>query len=87
LLEGLGAGLDGFAHGAFANFIAQAGRLKVIDDRLLSGFLFQLVDGEVPFLCFKLLNSVARFLAKLIFSGNDERRGERRRKSDLLCVP
>jgi hypothetical protein len=40
LLEGLGAGLDGFAHGAFANFIAQAGRLKVIDDRLLSGFLF-----------------------------------------------
>jgi hypothetical protein len=87
LLEGLSPSLDGFADGAFANFIAQAGRLEVVDDCLLSGFLFQLVDGEVPFLCFKLLNSVARFLAKLIFSGNDERRCKRWRKSDLLCVP
>jgi hypothetical protein len=40
LLKGVSASLDGFAHGAFANFVAQAGWLKIIDDRLLSGFLF-----------------------------------------------
>jgi hypothetical protein len=40
LLEGLSPSLDGFADGAFANFIAQAGRFKIVDDRLLSGFLF-----------------------------------------------
>jgi hypothetical protein len=83
LLEGLSASLDGFAHSAFANFIAQAGRFKIVDDRLLSGFLFQLVDGEVHFLCFVIIDSVARFLAKLSIGGNDKRRGERRRKSDL----
>jgi hypothetical protein len=87
LLKSLSASLDGFAHGALANFVAQAGWLKIVDDRLLSGFLFQLVDGEVPFLCFKLFNSVARFLAKLIFAGHDERRRERRSKSDLVRVP
>jgi hypothetical protein len=40
LLEGLSPSLDGFADGAFANFIAQAGRFKIVDNRLLSGFLF-----------------------------------------------
>jgi hypothetical protein len=61
LLEVLSPSLNGFAHGAFANFIAQTRRFKVVDDRLLSGFLFQFVDGEVPFLYLIVLNRMARF--------------------------
>jgi len=40
LLEGFGAGLNGFDHGAFADLVTQAGRFEVFDDRLLSGFSF-----------------------------------------------
>jgi len=40
LLEGFGAGLDGFGHGAFADLVADAGGFEVFDDRLLSGFPF-----------------------------------------------
>jgi hypothetical protein len=39
LLEGLGAGLNHFGDGAFANFVANARRFEILDDRLLSGFL------------------------------------------------
>ena len=38
LLEGLCAGLDRFDHGAFTDFVADAGRLEVLNDRLLSCF-------------------------------------------------
>jgi hypothetical protein len=48
LLEGLGAGLNRFGDGAFANFVANARRFEILDDRLLSGFLLSLVDGETP---------------------------------------
>ena len=41
---------------------------------------------RVPFSAI-LPNSLARFLAKLILGGNDKRRGERRRKSDLVRAP
>jgi hypothetical protein len=40
LLKGLSARFDGFEHGAFADLVAQTGRFKAFDDRLLSGFLF-----------------------------------------------
>jgi hypothetical protein len=40
LLESRGAGLDGFQHGAFANLVAQAGRLEIFDNRLFSGLAF-----------------------------------------------
>jgi hypothetical protein len=51
LIEGLGAGLNGFSDGASADFVADAGRFEVIDDRLLPGFLFLLVDDGIPCLC------------------------------------
>jgi hypothetical protein len=50
LFEGFGAGLNRFDDGAFANFIAEAGRFEVFNDRLLSGFAFQFVDDEIPIL-------------------------------------
>jgi hypothetical protein len=40
LLKSFRARLNGLEHGAFANLIAQAGRLEVLDDRLFSGFPF-----------------------------------------------
>lgn len=40
LLEGFRAGLNGFRHGAFADFIAQAGRFEIFNNRLLSRFAF-----------------------------------------------
>ncbi len=46
LLERLSAGLNSFDYSAFADLVAQAGGLEILDDRLLSGFLFQFVDGE-----------------------------------------
>ena len=48
LLEGLGAGLNGFHHGAFADFVTQTSRLEIFDDRLFPGFSFLLVDNEDP---------------------------------------
>jgi hypothetical protein len=45
LLESLGPCLDRFEDGASADLVAQAGRLEVFDDRLLSSLLFYLVDG------------------------------------------
>jgi hypothetical protein len=45
LLEGFRAGSNRFEHGAFADLVAQAGRLQILDDRLFFGFSFQLVDG------------------------------------------
>ena len=51
LFEGFGAGLNGFGDGASANFVTDTGRFEVVDDRLLPGFLFLLVDGEIPCLC------------------------------------
>jgi len=48
LFEGLGAGLNRFGDGASADFVADAGRFEVIDDRLLPGFLFLLVDDRIP---------------------------------------
>jgi hypothetical protein len=38
LLKRLGAALNCFDHGAFADLVAEAGRLEIFDDRLLSGF-------------------------------------------------
>jgi hypothetical protein len=38
LLEGPGPRLDRFVHDALADFVAQAGRFEVFDDRLLSNF-------------------------------------------------
>ncbi len=40
LLEGFRAGLDRFDHRAFTDFVADAGRLEVLNDRLLACFLF-----------------------------------------------
>jgi hypothetical protein len=40
LLEGLGTRLNCLEHGAFANLIAQTGRLEIFDDGLLSGLSF-----------------------------------------------
>ena len=40
LLESLGACLDRFDYGAFADLVAQASGFEILDDRLLSGFLF-----------------------------------------------
>jgi hypothetical protein len=40
LLESFGASLNRFHHRALADFVAQASRFEVLDDRLLSGFLF-----------------------------------------------
>jgi len=39
LLESFGASLNRFHHGALADLVAQASGFKVLDDRLLSGFL------------------------------------------------
>jgi hypothetical protein len=49
LLEGLSPSLDGFENDAFADLVAEAGRFEILDDRLRSGLLFQLVDGEISF--------------------------------------
>jgi hypothetical protein len=46
LLEGFRPGLDRFEHGAPADFIADASRFEVLDNRLLPRALFQLVDGD-----------------------------------------
>ena len=46
LLERLGAALNRFDHGALSNLVAEAGGLEIFDDRLLSGLLFNFVDGE-----------------------------------------
>jgi hypothetical protein len=40
LLEGLSPAPDGFEHGTFADLVAQARRFEILDDGLLSGFLF-----------------------------------------------
>lgn len=40
LFERFRAGLDRFHHSALADLVAQAGRLEILDDRLLPGFLF-----------------------------------------------
>jgi hypothetical protein len=40
LLKRLGAGLDSFDHGAFADLVTDASGLEILDNRLLSGFLF-----------------------------------------------
>ena len=48
LLERLGAGLNGLDHDAFADLVAQTGGLEALDDRLLFGFLFLIVDGNSP---------------------------------------
>jgi len=40
LLEGLRAALDRFDHRAFTDFVTDAGRLEVFNNRLLSCFLF-----------------------------------------------
>lgn len=40
LLERFRAGLNRFHHSAFANFVAKACRFEILDDRLLSSFLF-----------------------------------------------
>ena len=45
LLEGFRPGLNRLAHGALADLVAQASGLEILDDRLFSGFSFQLVDG------------------------------------------
>lgn len=44
----MGAGLDGFGDGAFADLVAQTGRFEVLNDSLLSGFAFSFVDGQIP---------------------------------------
>ena len=46
LFEGCSSGLDRFGHGAAADLVADAGGFKAVDDRLLPGFLFLLVDVE-----------------------------------------
>ena len=46
LFEGFGARLNSFDNRAFADLVAQACGFKIFDDRLLSSFLFQFVDGE-----------------------------------------
>ena len=46
LFECLCAGLDRFDHSAFADLVAKAGRFEILDDRPLSSFPFQFVDGE-----------------------------------------
>jgi hypothetical protein len=38
-------GLDRFEHDPPANLVAQTHRLKIVDDRLFSGFFFLLVNG------------------------------------------
>jgi len=48
LFEGFGAGLNRLGDAAAANFIADARRFEVVDDRLLPGFLILLVDGGMP---------------------------------------
>lgn len=45
LLEGFRAGPNRFEHGAFADLVAQASGLQILDDRLFFGVSFQLVDG------------------------------------------
>ena len=44
LFKSLGAGLDRFEHGSFADFVAQASRFEIFNDRLRFGFLFRWVD-------------------------------------------
>ena len=48
LFEGFSAGLNCFGHGAAADLVTDAGGVEVVDDRLLPGFLFLLVDGRLP---------------------------------------
>lgn len=48
LFEGFSTSLNRFGHGAAADLVADAGGFEVVDDRLLPGFLFLLVDGRVP---------------------------------------
>jgi hypothetical protein len=40
LIEGPGPRLDGFEHDTLADFVTQAGRFEVFDDRLLSSLSF-----------------------------------------------
>ena len=50
LLERFRARLNGFDHRAFADFIAKAGRLEILDDGLLAAFLLRGIDGKIrPF--------------------------------------
>jgi len=51
LFKGFSAGLNRFGHGTAADLVTDAGGFEAIDDRLLPGFLFLLVDGRVPCLC------------------------------------
>jgi hypothetical protein len=44
LFKILGAGLNGFEHGSFANFVAQASRFEIFNDRLCFGVLFRWID-------------------------------------------
>jgi hypothetical protein len=44
LFKSFGAGLDGLEHGPFADFVAQASRFEIFNDRLGLGVLFRWVD-------------------------------------------
>jgi len=57
LFEGFSAGLNRFDHGAAADLVTDAGGFEVVDDRLLPGYLFSLVDGWVPCL-YRLMKSL-----------------------------
>jgi hypothetical protein len=47
LLKSFGAGVDRFKHRPLADFIAKAGGLEILYDRLFSGFLRRIVDGKL----------------------------------------
>jgi hypothetical protein len=47
LFEGFSAGLNRLGHGTAADLVTDAGGFEAIDDRLLPGFLFLLVDDRV----------------------------------------
>jgi hypothetical protein len=57
LFEGFSAGLNRFGHGAATDFVTDAGGFEVVDDCLLPGYLFSLVDGRVPCL-YRLMKSL-----------------------------
>lgn len=65
LFKGSSAGLNCFGDAASANFITDAGGFEVVDDRLLPGFLFLLVDGGTPCLYGLMGRSLPHIFAKL----------------------
>ena len=65
LLESFRAALNRLEHGAFADLVAQACRLEILDDRLGFGVLLGWVDGAIPCLYCRLNISVAQFFTKL----------------------